>query len=123
MSVFDAKEFHTLGIKIAEAYVNEAGYRTAISRAYYACHLVGVDATNNKGWFKPKYTGDDHSGLWRSLREHKQYPAADKLRELLALREHADYHVTNCPKGKCTHCDSVKQEANLTDVQMWQKAN
>jgi hypothetical protein len=122
MSTFDAREFYDIGKKIAEAYADEAGFRTAIGRAYYACHLVGVRATSNKGWFVPKYTGDDHSGLWRSLRLHGQRPTGDKLRELYVLREHADYHVTS-RTGECTHCDSVEEGASLTDADAWQTAD
>jgi len=92
MPTFDAQEFMGLAITVASSEPNEAGYRTAINRAYYACHLVGRDSTAKKGWFEPKHTYEDHSGLLRALQDH-DVPWRPKLRDLRELREHADYHT------------------------------
>jgi hypothetical protein len=80
---FDARDFFDIGIKIAEDYASEAGYRTAIGRAYYACHL-----TNSKV---------DHSELWRVLRKNGNEAIAAILAILYRMREHSDYHMENVP--------------------------
>jgi hypothetical protein len=122
MSEFDEKEFYDLGVKIASAYDNEAGYRTAIGRVYYACYLTGAKATKNKGWFSPKYSVADHSALRRALKDKAQDPLADKLLELYILREHADYHVENRPEGECKYCDCVASDEDLVGAQTWLRA-
>jgi len=122
MSEFDEKEFYDLGVKIARAYADEAGYRTAIGRVYYACYLIGAKATKNKGWFSPKYSAADHSALRRALKAQAKDALADKLLELYRLREHADYHVENCPGGECQYCDCVAPNEDLVGNQTWLRA-
>lgn len=122
MADFNAKEFFTLGLKIADAYDNECGYRTAIGRVYYACHLVGSDATGQKGWFPPKYSAADHSGLWRVLKERGARGVGDKLRDLVELREHADYHIKKGSTDKCQYCNNLQGKAELVDKQIWERA-
>jgi len=70
---FDAKEFFELGKRIVMTEANEAGYRTAINRAYYACHLVGCVTVGNKGWFKRTYRSDDHQALCRTLESRTRW--------------------------------------------------
>ncbi len=123
MADFNAKEFFELGLKIADAHDNECGYRTAIGRVYYACHLIGSDATEQKGWF-PNRTNKaaDHSALYRALRTWGPRGVGDKLRDLLELREHADYHIKKRSTDKCRYCDSVPEGANLVGKQTWERA-
>lgn len=120
MADFNAKEFFTLGVKIAEAYDNECGYRTAIGRVYYACHLIGSDATEQKGWFSPTYSAEDHSALCRVLKQRVK-GVGDKLRELVELREHADYHIKKRSTATCRYCENVAS-GNLVDTQTWERA-
>jgi len=122
MSVFDEKEFYDLGVKIARAYADEASYRTAIGRVYYACYLTGAKAAKNKGWFSPKYSAADHAALRRALKDQAKYALADKLFDLYVLREHADYHIENCPEGECRYCDCVVPNENLVGAQTWVRA-
>jgi len=116
MADFNAREFFELGSKIAAAHANECGYRTAIGRVYYACHLIGSDATKEKGWFVPKNRAEDHSGLCRALKDHNQTRIENKLRDLIELREHADYHIKKPSSGSCRYCN------NVVDKQMWERA-
>lgn len=107
MAKFDAQEFLQLGLRLVSFEPNEAGYRTAINRVYYACHLIGRESTAIKGWFNPKNDSNDHSGVWRALKEHTSW--GDKLRVLYELREHADYHIdpNQQPTGSsCSYCKS-----------------
>ena len=119
---FDAVEFYNLSIKIAEKFITEAGYRTAIGRAYYACHLIGVDSTRTKGWFSPTNRREDHSGLLRALKKYGIDEIADQLGELCRLREHSDYHVIKCSSERCESCEAVKLGADLVDEKTWKRA-
>ncbi len=122
MTDFNARDFFDLGLKIAEAYDNESGYRTAIGRVYYACHLIGRDATLQKGWFRPKYKGEDHSGLCKILKEHDPKIVGPKMRDLLEMREHADYHIKKCRDEDCSYCQSVENGLSLVTQQLWERA-
>lgn len=117
MADFNAEEFLDIGKKIADRYASECGYRTAIGRVYYACHLIGSDATTQKGWFPGRhYDGRDHLGLCRALKEQNQKQIEYKLRDLIELREHADYHVKKPSNGGCRYCN------NVVDKQVWERA-
>ena len=72
----------------------EEDYRTAVSRAYYACHLVardrlfGIDAVNwgTSGW-RPS-----HGQVIAAVRRAAPLDSASiKLEQLKAMREKADY--------------------------------
>ena len=122
MANFNAKEFFGLGLKIADVHDNECGYRTAIGRVYYACHLIGSDATAQKGWFSPKYSAEDHSGLCRVLKDKGPRGVGNKLRDLVELREHADYHIKKRSTDTCQYCKNVADDANLVDKKTWERA-
>ena len=120
---FDAQEFLQLGLRLVSHEPNEAGYRTAINRAYYACHLIGRESTAKKGWFKPRYDYSDHRGLWLELRKHT--PWWNKLRVLYELREHADYHIDptqQSPDNHCSYCDGKNDTITLVDKNTWIRA-
>ncbi len=120
---FNAQEFLQLSLRLVGYEPNEAGYRTAINRAYYACHLIGCESTARKGWFTPKHKPDDHSGLWRTLKEHTSW--WHKLRALYELREHADYHIDprqQPPNTGCSYCNSETDITALVDENTWIKA-
>lgn len=116
---FNAQEFLQLGLRLVSYEPNEAGYRTAINRAYYACHLIGRESTAKKGWFIPQYNYNDHSGLWRAL---KNTPLRNKLRALYELRVHADYHIDPSqqpPNNVCSYCDGKTNTTALVDENTW----
>lgn len=117
---FNAQEFLQLGLRLVRYEPNEAGYRTAINRVYYACHLIGCESTARKGWFDPKHDVRDHSGLWRALKEHT--PWGQKLQTLYELREHADYHIDpnqQSPNNSCPYCNSGTDTTALVDENTW----
>ncbi len=123
MADFNAKEFFELGLKIADAHDNECGYRTAIGRVYYACYLIGSDATEQKGWFPNRtYSAADHSALCRVLKAQGLRGVGDKLRDLLELREHADYHIKKRPTDKCRYCENMTGGVSLVDKRTWERA-
>ena len=122
MPNFDAKDFYSLALKIANTFPNEAGYRTAVGRAYYACHLVGEDSTVQKGWFHPDHGATDHRGLSKVFRDHSLVSISDKLRELIELREHVDYHMSKSTTEHCSYCELVKGDSPLVDETTWKRA-
>lgn len=69
---------------------NEADYRSAISRAYYACHLVARDAL-----FGVDARGGGRPWRWRVINSVDKVPGlrydARLLRTLKRMREVADY--------------------------------
>ena len=108
MPVFDPDEFFRFANQLVQDNPNEAALRSAISRAYYACHLVARD----------QLFGVDHAGLTSGARkriapgpagksEHKVVQLAvgqnrtfrssvhlrleNKLGQLQSMREAADY--------------------------------
>jgi len=120
MDKFDAEEFLELSKRLVCHEPNEAGYRTAINRAYYACHLIGCESTAKKGWFTPQYNGRDHAGLWRTLKGKNTW--GYKLQVLYELREHADYHIDTSQQSSicsCSYCDDSKSKTALVDKNIW----
>lgn len=105
---FAATDFHTLALWLIQNRTDEASLRTAISRVYYAGHLLAVQRLMTRGW-EPKGTGEDHRGVIRELRRGRTRHLADKLTLLLEFREHADYHLEAADTVRSPHCQFCKQ--------------
>ena len=74
--------------RLAWTSENEADYRSAVSRAYYACHLVARDAlfgVDAGGGRRPS-----HWAVINSVAKTEENDA-DRLRRLKRMREAADY--------------------------------
>ena len=76
--------------RLARAASDEADYRSAISRAYYACHLVARDAL-----FGVDAGGGKRPSHWAVINAVAEADGgeedADELRRLKWMREVADY--------------------------------
>ena len=76
--------------RLARGAENEADYRSAISRAYYACHLTARDAL-----FGVDAGGGRRPSHWAVINSVDKVPGlhrdARRLRRLKWLREVADY--------------------------------
>ena len=76
--------------RLARDAENEADYRSAISRAYYACHLTARDAL-----FGVDARGGKRPSHWAVINSVDKVPGrrrdARKLRGLKWMREVADY--------------------------------
>ena len=90
--VFDPELFFTQAERMARAGAGEEDYRTAVSRAYYACHLIardrlfGVDAVNwGRGW-RPS-----HYAVTTAVRAHVPGVMDRRFNRLKRMRENADY--------------------------------
>jgi hypothetical protein len=114
---FAPQDFHTFALWLSQHRTDEASLRTAISRAYYAGHLLAVQRLMQRGW-EPKGTGDDHRGVIRALRRGKTRHLADRLALLLEFREHADYHLEATDTIRNQHCSLCKKmrESSLPDA-------
>jgi hypothetical protein len=108
---FDPEDFHKLAVLLAQNQPSEAAIRTAISRAYYACHLLGRQRLMRLGW-EPKGKGDDHGGVIRELKSRRTRPLGDQLDLLREHREHADYHMdasSSVLNPHCTFCQKIRE--------------
>lgn len=110
---FDPKDFYTLAHWLIEQKTDESSLRTAISRVYYAAHLIARERLVQKSW-TPKGSGADHDGVIRELRNRRFRQQGDHLKRLLELREHADYHLEASLTVRNQGCSFCRQIRNST---------
>lgn len=113
---FAPKDFHTLALWLSQQRTDETSLRTAISRVYYAAHLLAVERLVQRGW-EPTGTGADHGGVIRELRSRRTRNLGDRLEQLLELREHADYHLeaTDTVRNQyCKYCKQIRESSSPT---------
>lgn len=111
---FAPRDFYTLALWLSQNRTDEASLRTAISRAYYAGHLLAVQKLMERRGWQPSGTGDDHRGVIRELRRGRTRHLADRLTLLLEFREHADYHLdaTDTIRNQdCPLCKKVRESS------------
>ena len=86
----DPERFLVQAHRLARTAEDEADYRSAINRAYYACHLAARDAlfgVDARGGRRPSHWAVINS-VDRAPGRHRD---ARRLRELKSMREAADY--------------------------------
>ena len=116
---FDAREFRDLADWLVNNRNNEASLRTAISRMYYAAHLLARDFLITKRKWSPTGRGADHGSVIHELRRGPTSQISFKLAELRRLREHADYHLEATDtelNRECQECQKVRGSAGETPV-------
>ncbi len=93
---FEWADYHTLartlGGEVGLPAVNEARYRTAVSRAYYACHRKAYKFLEVR--YAPPQRGQSvHEWVIDTLRQGNpsRRAVSVKLQRLRRLREYADY--------------------------------
>ena len=91
----------------AVARRDERHFRSAVSRAYYACfHLARLGCRRKWSW-QPPETGR-HRAVVRKLKEQHQTYLARELLKLLNLREHADYDLdTPVDQARCAEALAI----------------
>lgn len=110
---FDPFSFYQLALDLAQSDASEAQLRSAISRAYYAGHLLAREGLVRKGW-EPTGSGSDHGGVITAMRTRfsKFRTQAEKLNTVRRFREHADYHLdvkeSSFNEG-CQHCAAIRK--------------
>lgn len=115
---FEAREFYTFALQLVKDNAPEVAIRTAISRAYYAVHLIARARLFKKGWWEPTGRGDDHGRLIHALRQ-KQRARGESLNLLRRYREHADYHLesSDSPFNKeCEFCEELRKTPSVPQV-------
>lgn len=90
---FDPQHFLDLATKLTNDtnYSDEARYRTAISRAYYAAYLVGRKKLESTGYTFSKEE-NTHETVVVFIRK-KNPVIGDMLSQLRKKRNHADYEL------------------------------
>jgi len=69
----------------------EAAFRCAVSRAYYAAFCHARNYARDRHGFSPKYTADDHSLVRRHFQSRRAAGIAIKLDSLRQWRNSCDY--------------------------------
>jgi hypothetical protein len=90
------REFHRLATELV-VDVTPAKIRTAISRAYYAAHNVGVEVLTEMG-FRIERGPGGHAGVWERLNncdDKEAIMAGSQLGDLQSKRNKADYRLDN----------------------------
>lgn len=89
---FDPEGFLNLAQDILASAPVEAGFRTAVSRCYYAVHLRARENLKASGELTPTYSGFDHEQVIELLRSRRG-PEGDRVDRLRVLRNRADYRT------------------------------
>lgn len=90
--VFDSERFFAQAERLWAQAAGEEDYRTAVSRAYYACHLVardrlfGVDAVDWERAWRPS-----HRAVIAAAAASISGVDAERFNRLKLMREKADY--------------------------------
>ena len=92
---FDWKEFLNLA-RFLEGdtscqYEEEAAWRSAVSRAYYAAYCYACHFARDRHGFSLTYTADDHQEVRRHFRRRGMVDIAAKLDRLRQWRNECDY--------------------------------
>ena len=110
---FDPETFYHFSVWIVEKNPDEASLRTAISRVYFAAHLIALQKMIDKNWLQPKGSGDDHGAVISQLKLRRR-TQGDRLVHLLTLRQHVDYHMDTAQmpwNEKCEHCKKQRESS------------
>lgn len=106
-----AEKFFDLAVVTAECCSDEEYLRSAISRIYFATHLLAVQRMSRKyANFEVEGRAEDHGAVIRALNVGKTRRLSDILRKLRARRNHADYHIGSPVEG----CDRCNEGATVT---------
>src|SRR5207249_4218525 len=87
---FDPRAFFALAQSLSAAGQPEAHYRTAVSRAYYACFRVARLALERGGRWRAGTT-NAHQAVINELRRRNRHHLAARLAALKGIGEEADY--------------------------------
>lgn len=95
---FDWREYLNLAQSLQShtggSFSQEAAFRCAVSRAYYAAFCHARNFARDKQSFKPSYNTQDHSAVRRHFRKNNRQDIARILDGLKDWREICDYEDT-----------------------------
>lgn len=125
---FDPQQFKILADWLVGERADEASFRTAISRVYYAAHLRAREGLIRRrpGVIPSGNFGSIHSAVIRELRRGPTNSISFNLDAWRKLREHADYHLDSAEtilNEECRHCERARQSvSDPVSNQDWQNA-
>lgn len=95
---FNWKEYYDLAKflqgQTGSNFTQEAAFRSAVSRAYYAAFCYGRNYAQDRLEFTPQRNAEDHGHLIERLRDRKLGHIAQKLGRLRQWRNNCDYDDT-----------------------------
>ncbi len=96
-------------------YSDEAAYRCAVSRAYYAAFCHARNYARDRQQFPPAYQSEDHWKLRNHFTEQGRPDIANKLEDLHGWRKQCDYddtvfNICNLVAGALARADEVINE-------------
>lgn len=109
------RAFYELALATAECSKGEAYLRSAISRMYFANHVLAViKAAQKFADFEARTTGEGHAHVIRAFRKGKTRNLSNLLESLRDRRNHADYHV-ELAQEDCKFCRRGTVEVTSMD--------
>jgi hypothetical protein len=97
------EEFFALAKATAACSPAEEYLRSAISRVYFANHLLAINRARKFAGFSTDGNADDPARVIRILKQGRARRFGELLGGLRERRNHADYH-TETPSEDCPHC-------------------
>ena len=107
------REFQNLASTLVNGKT-PAEIRTAISRAYYSTHNVGVDFLSGLGFRIPK-NASGHRDVWNRLSnsgDSEIMKVGSQLSNLYAMRIHADYRLNRTDVENQKTAQGLVEQAN-----------
>ncbi len=92
---FDWEEYLNLARSLQgqrNKFTQEAAYRCAVSRAYYAAFCYARNYARDRQGYSPKYNSKDHRLVRKHFKSRGMIGIADMLRELRQWRNNCDYN-------------------------------
>jgi hypothetical protein len=109
------RAFYELACATAACSTEEAYLRSAISRIYFANHLLAIiKATQKFAGFEAQSKGEDHGHVIRAFRRGPTRRLSDLLQGLRDRRNHADYHI-ELANADCKFCRRRTVDVTTTD--------
>ena len=91
---FDWREYLNLALFLQRqrnSFTQEAAYRCAVSRAYYAAFCYARNYARDRQGYSPKYAGEDHQFVRNHFRDRGMVKIARMLDRLRHWRNSCDY--------------------------------
>lgn len=111
---FDWKEYFNLALFLqgkTKKYTQEASFRCAVSRAYYAAFCYARNYARDQHGFDPNYDYDDHNLVREHFRDWEMANISDWLLRLRQWRNNCDYQDTVSNVSRlCTSAISQAQK-------------
>lgn len=98
---------------------DEAAYRCAISRSYYAAFHIALDYAMDKFGYRPERAGADHGELRDFMNHHGDAQSgriAEKLTRLRNWRNQSDYDAPAYTINQNTAENAIREAQEIVDI-------